>query len=108
MKRELFCNRCKKSCCKEIYTIDNPIRDDNGATVYSNEYLKICGVWGYWSKRDTRAHGAMLCEDCFEDFITFMGGEEHLDLANYHFDLSDSDANMRWRNFSKKYFGYKD
>lgn len=81
-KREVFCSRCKKSCTKETGVIDNQFREDNGTKYYCNEYAEISAVWGYWSKKDCQTHSAALCEDCYDEFINWIG-PQNINVTEY-------------------------
>lgn len=60
---EILCDCCGQSCTKEIPTIKPS---------FDHEYAKIEATWGYFSKQDGMQYDIEICENCFDEVLTFI------------------------------------
>jgi hypothetical protein len=56
---EILCDVCGESC-----TITEPIVE--------HEYAELIATWGYFSDQDGKQFNIDLCENCFNDVLSFM------------------------------------
>lgn len=56
---EILCDVCGESC-----TVAEPIVE--------HEYAELIATWGYFSDQDGTQYNIELCENCFNDVLTFM------------------------------------
>ena len=54
---EIYCNQCGKKLekCGKVSTED---------------FLHVEKDWGYFSKKDTKMHSFVLCEECYDKMIS--------------------------------------
>lgn len=53
----IFCN----ACGKELYMENNILKEDA---------FEAKKQWGYFSKKDTKMHSFVLCEECYDKMIS--------------------------------------
>jgi len=56
---EIICDVCGESC-----TITEP--------VHEHEYAELTAVWSYFSDKDGKKFNIDLCENCFDDVLSFV------------------------------------
>ena len=53
---QILCDCCGQSCTKEV----------------DHEYATIEATWGYFSEQDGTKYSIELCENCFNEVLTFL------------------------------------
>jgi hypothetical protein len=56
---EILCDCCGESC-----TVTEP--------VVEHEYAELIATWGYFSDQDGSQYNIDLCENCFNDVLSFI------------------------------------
>lgn len=68
----ILCDVCGASC-----TITEP--------VVEHEYAELIATWGYFSYRDGQQFNIELCENCFNDVLTFIKNSRKKILGPFNY-----------------------
>ena len=67
---EILCDCCGESC-----TITEP--------VVEHEYAELIATWGYFSDQDGQQFNIDLCENCFNDVLSFIKNQRRKILGSF-------------------------
>lgn len=53
---KIYCDACGEDCSRDI----------------DHEYAELIATWGYCSKQDGMQYNIQICENCFDEVLTFI------------------------------------
>ena len=64
---KIYCDACGEDCSKSI----------------DHEYAELTASWGYCSKQDGMQYNIEMCENCFDEVLTFIKQIRSITPRNY-------------------------
>jgi len=64
---KIYCDACGEDCSKSI----------------DHEYAELIAIWGYCSKQDGMQYNIQICENCFDEVLTFIKQKRKKNLGSF-------------------------
>lgn len=69
---KILCDVCGESCTRPIPTM---------LPSFDHEYATLEATWGYFSEQDGTQYNIELCENCFNDVLSFIKNQRRIILG---------------------------